>query len=258
MVGRLSTAVVAVLFNNILMRLAGSIGVASITIILYTQGILASIFTGYSIGIAPVISYNYGKQDTERLKKIYSISLKVILATSIVFLALSQLSAGLLVNVFAQKETEIYKMALRGFRIFSFSFLFMGFNGFSSAMFTALNDGKVSAILSFCCGCGVCNDRKKACSQNDDMTEIIEKMIAADVIVMATPVYFYTMCGQMKTLIDRTCAAYTKLTNKEFYFILTAAESDKNIMETTVAEFRSFTYSLPPKSDVFICARGLF
>lgn len=65
-------------------------------------------------------------------------------------------------------------------------------------------------------------------------------MIAADVIVMATPVYFYTMCGQMKIMIDRCCARYTEISGKEFYFIIAAAENDKAMMERTVDGFRGF------------------
>jgi multimeric flavodoxin WrbA len=76
------------------------------------------------------------------------------------------------------------------------------------------------------------------------MAEVLEKMIAADVIVMATPVYFYTMCGQMKTLIDRTCARYTEISNKGFYFIVTAAVNSEQAMERTLEEFRGFTTCL--------------
>ena len=76
------------------------------------------------------------------------------------------------------------------------------------------------------------------------MSEVLEKMIAADVIVMATPVYFYTMCAQMKTLIDRTCSRYTEIRNKEFYFIVTAADSNRRSMERTLEEFRGFTSCL--------------
>ena len=97
--------------------------------------------------------------------------------------------------------------------------------------------------INYCTGCGTCFNKKR-CSQKDDMTEILEKMIAADVIVMATPVYFYTMCGQMKTLIDRTCARYTEVSNKEFYFIVTAAVKSKPAMERTLEEFRGFTSCL--------------
>ncbi|MEJ2683833.1 MAG: NAD(P)H-dependent oxidoreductase [Candidatus Sulfobium sp.] len=74
--------------------------------------------------------------------------------------------------------------------------------------------------------------------------EVLDKMIAADVIVMATPVYFYTMNAQMKTLIDRTCSRYTEIRNKEFYFIVAAADSRKRAMERTMEGFRAFTSCL--------------
>jgi multimeric flavodoxin WrbA len=98
--------------------------------------------------------------------------------------------------------------------------------------------------INYCTGCGTCFNRDKSCPQKDDMAEVLEKMIAADVIVMATPVYFYTMNGQMKTLIDRTCARYTEIIDKEFYFIMTAADGSKQAMERTLEEFRGFTYCL--------------
>ena len=91
-----------------------------------------------------------------------------------------------------------------------------------------------------CTGCSVCSMYGKSCPQKDDAAEIVEKMIVADVIVMATPVYFYTMCGQMKIMIDRCCARYTEITNKEFYFIIAAAENDKSMMERTIDGFRGF------------------
>lgn len=91
-----------------------------------------------------------------------------------------------------------------------------------------------------CTRCSVCSMYGKPCPQKDDAAEIVEKMIAADVIVMATPVYFYTMCGQMKIMIDRCCARYTEITNKEFYFIIAAAENDKGMMERTIDGFRGF------------------
>ena len=76
------------------------------------------------------------------------------------------------------------------------------------------------------------------------MGEVLEKMIAANVIVMATPVYFYTMNAQMKTLIDRTCSRYTEISNKEFYFIVAAADGNKRAMERTLEGFRGFTSCL--------------
>ena len=82
--------------------------------------------------------------------------------------------------------------------------------------------------------------RVQPCPQKDDAAEIIGKMLAADVIVMATPVYFYAMSAQMKTLIDRCCGPYTEMKNKEFYFIATAAEEDNGIMDRIVANFMGF------------------
>lgn len=98
--------------------------------------------------------------------------------------------------------------------------------------------------ISYCTGCGTCVGGEKSCPQKDDMAEVLEKMVAADVIVLATPVYFYTMSGQMKTFIDRTCARYTEISNKEFYFIVSAAESSRQAMERTVEGFRGFTSCL--------------
>ena len=76
--------------------------------------------------------------------------------------------------------------------------------------------------IGYCIGCEACHQNNGVCVQKDDMAGILEKMIAADVIVMATPVYFYTMDAQMKTLIDRCVARYTEISNKAFYFIATA------------------------------------
>lgn len=94
--------------------------------------------------------------------------------------------------------------------------------------------------INYCTACDACQKNGGSCVQQDDMAEIMEKMIGADVIVMATPVYFYSMNGQMKTLIDRTYARYTAISNKELYFIMTAAVSGKNLLERTLEGFRGF------------------
>ena len=94
--------------------------------------------------------------------------------------------------------------------------------------------------INYCTGCGTCQSNGGKCVQKDDMAEVLDKMIAADVIVMATPVYFYTMNGQTKTLIDRTCSRYTEIRNKDFYFIVAAADSSKRAMERTLEGFRAF------------------
>lgn len=94
--------------------------------------------------------------------------------------------------------------------------------------------------INYCTGCGVCNSTHK-CVQNDDMAELLNKMILADTIVLATPVYFYSIDGQLKTLIDRTVARYTEISNKEFYYIMTAADTNKNMLNRTVETIRGFT-----------------
>lgn len=113
--------------------------------------------------------------------------------------------------------------------------------------------------VNYCTGCGICYGEGKYCSQKDDMPEILEKMITADVIVMSTPVYFYTMNGQMKTIIDRCCSRYTEMNNKDFYFIMTAADENKEAMERTIEEFRGFTYCLnDPNEKGIIYGTGVW
>ncbi|MDR2009539.1 MAG: flavodoxin family protein [Bacteroidales bacterium] len=89
------------------------------------------------------------------------------------------------------------------------------------------------------------NDMTGLANGDDDANEIVGKMVSADVIVMATPVYFYAMCGQMKTMIDRTYERYNEISSKEFYYIITAADKDKETLQVTVEEFRGFLDCIP-------------
>ena len=93
--------------------------------------------------------------------------------------------------------------------------------------------------VNYCTGCGVCNSGKP-CPLKDDAEAIIEAMVEADIIVMATPVYFYTMSAQMKTLIDRCCSRYTRMSDKTFYFIATAADGNRKNMLRTIDTFQGF------------------
>lgn len=97
--------------------------------------------------------------------------------------------------------------------------------------------------IGFCQACYACKKTGK-CIQKDDMEAILDKMVNADVIVMATPVYFYTMDAQMKALIDRTLPRYTEITDKDFYLIATAAD-EKKLMERTIDSLRGFLDCLP-------------
>ncbi|MBQ4061239.1 MAG: flavodoxin family protein [Christensenellaceae bacterium] len=94
--------------------------------------------------------------------------------------------------------------------------------------------------INYCTGCGACNTTHK-CVIKDDTQKVLDDMLKADVIVLATPVYFYSMDAQLKTLIDRTVPVYEQISGKDFYFILTAADTDENMMKRTVEALRGFT-----------------
>lgn len=96
-----------------------------------------------------------------------------------------------------------------------------------------------------CTGCSTFNSAYR-CAHQDDMAAILDKMVVADVIVLATPIYFYTMDGQMKTLIDRTVPRYTEITNKDFYFIVTVADTDQVTTKCAISGFRCFAEDCLP------------
>ncbi len=98
--------------------------------------------------------------------------------------------------------------------------------------------------IHYCTGCGVCTEGRP-CPQKDDAASILEKMIASDVIVLGTPVYFYAMSAQLKTLIDRCCGPYTKIRDKEFYFIATAAEEGGEFIGHVFDNLQGFLDCLP-------------
>ena len=150
MVSVLAFSVITVLFNRILMDIGGSDGVASLTIIWYAQGLFGGLFRGYINGISSVVSYNLGKGDKLRLSKVFRISVWSLLGTSVVVTAISYIFGGAVVDFFAKGNEHVAQVALHGFRIVAVSFAMMAFNVFASGWFTALNDGKTSAILSFC------------------------------------------------------------------------------------------------------------
>lgn len=149
MVSHLSNAIVTYLFNVIMMRLAGESGVAAITILLYAQFLFNALYLGFSMGVAPIFSFHYGASNYRELRNVYKISMWFVLLSSLGVTVLSYLAAAPISGIFVGKNTETYTLAVSGFTIFSFCFLFSGFNIFSSALFTALSDGKTSAIISF-------------------------------------------------------------------------------------------------------------
>lgn len=149
MVSQLATAVTTFLFNNTMMDLLGEDGVAAITIIIYSQFLLNTMYIGYSIGIAPIIGFNYGNGNSVQQQKVFHISMRFIASASVLVFAISMFGGPYIVQLFTEDTSEVYRIAANGFTIFSYSFLFCGLNNFTSAMFTALSNGKVSAVLSF-------------------------------------------------------------------------------------------------------------
>lgn len=91
-----------------------------------------------------------------------------------------------------------------------------------------------------CLGCYYCKDHGGKCVYNDDMARILQKIIEADVLVFASPVYFYSICAQLKAVIDRTVARWTEVKNKEFYYIATAGDEQNSSLETTINCFRGY------------------
>lgn len=91
-----------------------------------------------------------------------------------------------------------------------------------------------------CVGCYYCNNHGGRCALNDDMSEILQKIIDCDVLVLSSPVYFYSICAQLKAVIDRTVARWTEIANKTLYYIATAAEEDTDTLDITLSCFHGF------------------
>ena len=149
MVSQLASALTTLLLNTILFRLHQEDGVAAGTIIVYTQFLLTSLYIGFSMGAAPLISYQYGRKDTARLLQLLRKCIGIVVISSLAIFVTTILFQRPLVTLFTDKDTSVYRIALQGFAIFTFSLLFSGFNIFSSAMFTALSQGRLSALISF-------------------------------------------------------------------------------------------------------------
>ncbi len=149
MVSQLAAAVTTFLFNRTMMKLLGEDGVAAITVIIYSQFLLTTLYIGFSMGVAPIISYHFGSENGKQIKKVVRICFALITAVSVIVFLFSFFAGEIIAKIFVGNHENVYEITKRGFTIFSFSFLFSGWNIFSSALFTALSNGKVSAGISF-------------------------------------------------------------------------------------------------------------
>lgn len=145
----LVTGIVTMMFNYTMLKYVGENGVAAITIIMYVLMFATSLYTGYSYGVAPMISFYYGEQNNIKLKKLIRLSLKIIGIVAVTATVLSVILTKPLVSVFSRPGNEVYDLAVTGNRICSAALIFIGFNVFASGMFTALSNGLISAVLAF-------------------------------------------------------------------------------------------------------------
>ncbi len=145
----LVTGIITMMFNWTMLRYVGENGVAAVTIIMYVLMFASSLYTGYSYGVAPMVSYYYGEGNHGKLKKLVGTSFRVIAFISIMTVAASFALTRPLVSVFARPDNPVYDLAMTGNRICTIALCFIGYNIFASGMFTALSNGVVSAVLAF-------------------------------------------------------------------------------------------------------------
>ncbi len=143
-----SASIVNMLYNFQLMKFAGELGVSAFGIIMYTNFIFVGVFFGYSMGASPIAGYNLGAENYEELQNVFKRSIRLITIVSIAMTCISELAAKPLTMIFASSQPELLAIAVPAMRIYALSYLFCGFNIFSSSFFTAMNNGKVSAIIS--------------------------------------------------------------------------------------------------------------
>ena len=144
-----SSSLVSMLYNFQLMRLAGQNGIAAYGAVMYVEFAFIAVFIGYSIGTAPIVSYHYGSENHNEVKNMLQKSFKIMSVLGITMMVLAQILASPLAKVFVGYDKKLFDMTVHGFRLFSFYFILAGINIYSSSFFTALNNGMISAIISF-------------------------------------------------------------------------------------------------------------
>lgn len=149
MMTNLSMSLVNTLYNLQLMWFAGEDGVAAYGVIMYVNFIFVAIYMGYSIGSAPIVGYHYGAKHQEELRGLLRRSLWILGIGAVLLTVAGELFSSLLSKIFVSYDDALFAMTRHGFRLYSLSYLLCGFNIFGSAFFTALNNGMVSAVISF-------------------------------------------------------------------------------------------------------------
>ena len=149
LMSNVSMSLVGMLYNMQLMKYAGENGVSAYGVLMYVSMIFNAVFIGYSIGTAPIIGYHYGAANRKELKGLLRKSILIIGTVSLCMVALSLALSSPLSKLFVGYDADLFDLTYNGFKVYSLSFLFMGFAIFFSGFFTALNDGLTSALISF-------------------------------------------------------------------------------------------------------------
>ena len=149
LITQLSVGITTFLFNILTFRYAGADGVAAISVILYAEMLLTAVYMGFTNGVAPIFSYRFGARDFKELRRLVRLSLTIIAGGALLSFSLSHLLAEPLVSLFLPQGGHVCELTRQGFALFSFTFLLCGFNLFISGFFTAISDGRTSALMSF-------------------------------------------------------------------------------------------------------------
>lgn len=149
LMSNVSMSLVSILYNIQLLNMIGENGVSAYGVLMYVCMIFLSIFIGFSIGVAPIVGYNHGAKNHDELKNVYKKSMVIILLSSVAMFIISEIFARPLSLIFVSYDQELLELTCRAFYIYSFSYLFAGIAIFASSFFTALNNGLISAIISF-------------------------------------------------------------------------------------------------------------
>lgn len=149
LMSNISASVVSMIYNFQLMKFAGEDGVAAYGVLMYVQFVFIALFIGYAIGSAPIVGYHYGATNHSELKNMLKKSIIIMSISGVIMTLLAQALALPIAKVFVGYDEGLFDMTVHAFRVFSFSFILAGINIFASSFFTALNNGAVSAAISF-------------------------------------------------------------------------------------------------------------
>ena len=143
----ISSSIVSMVYNFQLLKYLGEDGVSAYGVLMYVQFVFVAIYIGYSIGCAPIVGFHYGARNHPELKNMLRMSVILMSASSVVLTVLARVLAAPLAKIFVGYDEGLFTLTCHAFRLFSFAFLFAGFNIFASSFFTALGNGLISAAI---------------------------------------------------------------------------------------------------------------